>query len=144
MARQKPIFKMLSHGIYHGWDAKSKDLPKIKQFTTDIPAEIDIEFGFIINIKKARGKKIFYCIDHPGIHDKEGNKREAFTGEVHVTNNDWDFYLGDTIWAPISDKCGPWNIYIELDNTIIAQKTFNLSNPSDKEDETDFWKNLGF
>lgn len=144
MARQKPIFKMLSHGIYHGWDAKSKDLPKIKQFTTDIPAEIDIEFGFIVNIKKARGKKIIYYIDHPEIHDKAGNPMAIFTGEVHVTNNDWNFYLGDTIWAPISDKCGSWNIYIELDNNIIAQKTFNVINPSEKEDETDFWKNLGF
>tara|TARA_R110001583_G_scaffold8952_3_gene42267 strand:+ start:12221 stop:12655 length:435 start_codon:yes stop_codon:yes gene_type:complete len=144
MARQKPVFKMLSYGIYHGWDAKSKSLPKIKEFTTDIPAQIDIEFGFIINIKKARGKKIFYYIDHPSIHDKAGNPMSTFTGEVHVTNNDWDFYLGDTIWAPILDKCGQWNIYIELDNTMIAQKIFNIINPTQKEDETDFWKNLGY
>lgn len=147
MAKQKPIIKMVTYGIHSRWDSKSKTLPKVKQFTTDIPAEIDIEFGFIVNIKKARGSKIQYCIDHPGIHDDKGNLRSPFTGEVHVTNNDWDFYLGDTIWAPIADKCGPWKISIELNNKIVAQKVFNVTNPENETDETgetDFWKNLGF
>jgi hypothetical protein len=144
MAKQKPITKMKTYGIHSRWDSKSKALPRVKQFTTDIPAVIDIEFGFIVNIKKARGNKIRYCIDHPSIRDKDGKVRAAFTGEVHITNNDWEFYLGDTIWAPISDKCGPWKISIELENKIIAQKTFNIINPEDQTDETDFWKNLGF
>ena len=144
MAKQKPIIKMQTYGIHSCWDAKSKALPKIKQFTTDIPAEIDIEFGFIVNIKKARGSKIYYCIDHPNIHDEHGNVRAAFTGEVHVTNNDWDFYLGDTIWAPIADKCGPWKMSIKLDNKVVAEKTFNVADPEGKTDETVFWKNLGF
>jgi hypothetical protein len=144
MAKQKPIIKMQTYGIHSHWDAKSKALPKIKQFTTDIPAEIDIEFGFIINIKKARGSKIRYCIDHPGLVDEHGNLRAAFTGEVHVTNNDWDFYLGDTIWAPISGKCGPWKMSIELGNNVIAEKTFNVVDPQVQTVETDFWKKLGF
>ena len=144
MAKQKPIIKMQTYGIHSHWDAKSKALPKIKQFTTDIPAEIDIEFGFIINIKKARGSKIRYCINHPGLVDEQGNLRAAFTGEVHVTNNDWDFYLGDTIWAPISGKCGPWKMSIELGNSVIAEKTFNVVDPQVQTVETDFWKKLGF
>ncbi len=121
-----------------------KIMPKIKEFTTDIPAEIDIEFGFIINIKKARGAKIRYCIDHPQVHDKRGEPCAPFVGEVHVTNNDWDFYLGDTIWAPIADKCGPWRMTIELNNTIIADKTFMVSAEEERSDETSFWKNRGY
>jgi len=127
MAKKKPVVRIQTYGIHSKWDAKSKLLPKVQEFTTEIPAEIDIEFGLIINVKNARGKKAFYCIDHPGIYDDAGNKRAPFTGDVHITNNDWSFYLGDTIWAPIDDKCGPWRMTIELDGQVIADKTFNVS-----------------
>jgi hypothetical protein len=127
MPKKKTVIKMQTYGIYSQWDAKSKQLPKVKEFTTDIPAEIDIEFGFVINVKNARGKKAFYCIDHPNIHSKSGEPCKPFTGEVHITNNDWRFYLGDTIWAPINDKCGSWHMTIELDNVLIADKTFIVS-----------------
>ena len=91
MAKQKAIIKMQTYGIHSQWQSKAKELPKIKEFTTDIPAEIDIEFGFIVNIKNARGSKINYCIEHPGIHDQAGKLRAPFTGEIHITNNDWVF-----------------------------------------------------
>ncbi|WP_372880962.1 DUF3859 domain-containing protein [Psychromonas sp.] len=144
MAKQKAIIKIQTYGIHSHWDAKSKQLPKIKEFTTDIPAEIDIEFGFIINIKKARGAKIRYCIDHPQVHDKRGEPCAPFVGEVHVSNNDWDFYLGDTIWAPVADKCGPWRMTIELNNVIVADKTFIVFVEEERSDETSFWKNRGY
>ncbi|WP_299668081.1 DUF3859 domain-containing protein [uncultured Psychromonas sp.] len=127
MAKKKPVIKMQTYGIHSKWEAKSKALPKVLEFTTNIPAQIDIEFGFIINIKNARGQKAYYCIEHPGIYDADGSVRSAFTGEVHVTNNDWSFYLGDTIWAPIDDKCGPWHMTITLNDQIVADKTFNVS-----------------
>ncbi len=133
MAKKKPVIKIVTYGIHSKWDAKSKALPKVKEFTTDIPAEIDIEFGLIINIKSARGKKIFYCINHPGICDELGKMRRAFTGEVHITNNNWDFYLGDTIWTPIEDKCGPWRMTIELDGQIVADKTFMVLSDKSKD-----------
>ena len=135
MAKKKPVINVRSYGIHSKWDAKSKDLPKVKEFTTDIPAEIDIEFGLIINIQSARGQKIYFCIDHPGILDDSNRKRAPFTGEVHITNNNWSFYLGDTIWAPIADKCGPWRMTIELDGKTVADKTFNVSdeNPQSKK-----------
>jgi len=127
MAKKKPLVKMQTYGIHSKWDAKSKALPKVLEFTTNIPAVIDIEFGFIVNVKNARGKKAFYCINHPNVHNKLGEACEAFTGNVHITNNDWSFYLGDTIWAPIDDKCGPWHMTIELDGKVIADKMFNVS-----------------
>ena len=133
MAKQKPMITIRSYGIYSLWQSKSKDLPKIQEFTLDIPAEIDIEFGLTINIKNARGAKIYYTINHPGILDESGQPRAAFTGEVHVTNNDWAFYLGDTIWAPIEDKCGDWEMSIKLKDKLIAHKTFTVSAPSSNE-----------
>ncbi len=63
MAKAKPVSTIESYGIYSHWDAKEKDLPQITEFTTDVPAELDIEFGFIVNIKKAKGQKIkFLCV----------------------------------------------------------------------------------
>ena len=134
MAKPKPLVKLQTYGIHSKWDSKSKALPQIKEFTTDIPAEIDIEFGLTVNIKNARGAKIFYCIDHPGIYDDASKLRAPFTGEVHITNNDWDFYLGDTIWPPIDDKCGPWRMTIELNKQIVADKTFNISSAKSNSD----------
>lgn len=129
MPPKKPLTTIHSYGIYSAWQSKSKDLPKIQKFTHDIPAEIDIEFGLTINIKRARGSKIHFTIEHPDILDENGQPRAPFTGEVHVTNNDWIFYLGDTIWAPIEDKCGDWTMSIRHKGQVIAEKTFHISTP---------------
>ena len=126
MAKLKPIIKIRSCGIYTQWDAKEKTLPQIKEFTTKIEASLDVEFGFIINIKKAKGEKIQYCIYHPDIPDSEGIPLPPFDGEEYITNNDWDFYLGDTIWLPIDNKLGVWRMTIELKGKVIAEKKFSL------------------
>lgn len=49
-----------------------------------------------------------------------------FDGEEYVGSNDWDFYLGDTIWAPIENKLGIWRMTIELGGKVIAEKRFEL------------------
>lgn len=53
MAKLKPIITLQSYGIYSTWDNESKALPQIEQFTTEVIATLDVEFGLIINIKKA-------------------------------------------------------------------------------------------
>ena len=70
MAKRKIAFRMRSFGIYTRWDAKSKDLPKIREFTTEVPAVLDIEFGFIVNIEGAKNQPLEYCIYHPNIPDE--------------------------------------------------------------------------
>ena len=126
MAKRKPETRIKSHGIYSKWDSETKQLPRILEFTTNVPAEIDIEFGFVVNIKGAKNKELAYCIDHPGILDTQGNRRAPFDGTVFVKTNDWDFYLGDTIWEPIEDKLGSWRMTLELDGKIIADKVFEV------------------
>ncbi|WED28196.1 DUF3859 domain-containing protein [Vibrio sp. DW001] len=140
MAKRSAIIDMVSYGIYSTWDSKSKQLPKILEFTTQIPAELDIEFGFSINIKKAKGKIIRFCIDHPGIATEGGDVLAPFDGEEHINSNDWNFYLGDTIWLPINNKLGPWRMTIELDGNIIAEKTFDVY----EKGEGQFWRRRGF
>ncbi|NND96863.1 MAG: DUF3859 domain-containing protein [Pirellulaceae bacterium] len=126
MAKRKPEIKMRSYGVYTQWNSDTKELPDLKDVATQVRAEIDIEFGFIVNIKNAKNQELTYCIDHPGILGADGRRREPFDGTVFVKTNDWDFYLGDTIWEPIDDKLGPWRMWLELDGKIVAEKTFEL------------------
>lgn len=136
----KPQFQVsiLSYGIHTQWDASSKSLPKVKQFTEQIPAELDIEFGLIINVKKAKGQKIRYCIYHPNIPDENGQIMAPFDGEEYVRSNDWDFYLGDTIWSPIDNKIGDWRMTIELNGDVIADKTFEIV-PATQPEHHSMW-----
>lgn len=130
MAKRKPDLRMRSYGIYTQWESDSKELPDLKEVTTDIPAHIDVEFGFIVNIKWAKNSELFFCIDHPGILDAQGRRRAAFDGSVFIKTNDWHFFLGDTIWEPIQDKLGPWHLTLELEGKRVAEKTFTLFDPS--------------
>ncbi len=130
MPKRKPEIRVRSYGIYDHWDSEAKELPRIIEFTTRVPAEIEIEFGLMLNIKGAKNRQLTYCIDHPGILDPNGKRRAPFDGHVYVRSNDWDFYLGDTIWEPIEDKLGSWRMTIELEGKLIAQKTFVVTERS--------------
>ena len=119
---------MISYGVHSAWDKKSKDLPKLKKFTWEIPARLNIEFGYVLNIKQARGKKLEFIIEHPEfIDEKTGELAPPFTGEMYVRSNDWDFFLGDTLWAPLENKIGTWRLTTKLDGEVIAQKRFTIS-----------------
>ena len=126
MAKRKIDVRMRTYGIHSKWESGSKELPSLIEVTTEIPARIDIEFGFVINIKGAKNRELSFCIDHPGILDAEGRRRDPFDGTVYVKSNDWNFYLGDTIWSPVEDKLGDWHMWLQLDGKVIAEKTFHL------------------
>lgn len=126
---------MRTWGIYTQWDSGSKQLPKVLEVTTRIPAKIDIEFGFVVNIKRAKNCRISYCIDHPGILDDKGVRRAPFEGSVYVETNDWDFFLGDTIWEPFHDKLGTWKLSVSMDGSVMAEKEFEIHEADDSPDE---------
>lgn len=126
MAKQKTQIDVVSYGVYRNWDPQSKSLPKIQQFTLVVPAQLDIEFGFIVNIKKAKNSKVRYCIYHPDIPDEDGIPLPPFDGEEYVRSNDWDFYLGDTLWEPVDNKVGDWRMTLELNGEVIVDKTFSV------------------
>ena len=127
MARRRIKVAVESWGIYRHWDSESKELPRVAEFTLRVPALIGIEFGFVVSIVGAKNQKLYYCIDHPGILDADGQRRPPFDGHVYVKTNDWNFYLGDTIWEPVDDKLGEWRMWLELDGVVQAQKTFEVS-----------------
>jgi hypothetical protein len=143
LSKLRTSFDMTSYGIYESWDEKSKSLPKIKTFTTRIPIQLDIEFGFILKAKKSKEKRLDWSIFHPDVPDESGHAMSPFEGVVYIRNNDWEFYLGDTVWAPIHDKIRDWRMVIECDGKVIAQKTFSLL-VEHTDSEIQFWKKRGY
>ena len=126
MAKKKTEVRLVSWGIYTQWDSKSRELPELIRMTRDIPCELDIEFGYVVNIKKAKNKKLHYCIYHPNIPDEDGKPIAPFAGEEYIKQNDWNFFIGDTIWAPVENKVGNWRITLMIEDELIADETFNL------------------
>jgi hypothetical protein len=126
MAKKKPEVQMHSHGQYDGWDRESRELPNLVRITTEIKAELDVEFGYILRIRNARNSKITFCIDHPPFKNSSGNIAPSFKGELYVKTNDFRFFLGDTIWEPVADKRGAWQLTTWLDGVKVASKTLQL------------------
>ncbi|MBI9016967.1 MAG: DUF3859 domain-containing protein [Phycisphaerae bacterium] len=137
MAKKKLQAKIVSYGIYTPWDRQSKRLPDILEYTTVVPNRLDIEFGYIINIKQGRGEKLTFCIEHPPFKNSAGDVAPAFTGEVYVRHSDFNFFLGDTIWAPVADKVGPWQLTTLWNDDIIAKKTINVVPEDQYESSSD-------
>lgn len=126
MKRKHPSFQMYSFGKYSTWDRESKQIPKILDFTTEIRAEPEIEFGYVLHIKHGKGETITFKIEHPPFTDENGNITEPFTGEQFIRTNNFEFYIGDCIWEPVEDKRGIWEITTYYRGKIVAQKTFTL------------------
>ena len=121
-----PEVEIISYGLYSGWDKTNKELPELIRITDTIKAELDIEFGMIVEIIKAKGRYLSYQIDHPPFTDQKGNVEPSFTGTYHVRANPYRFFLGDSVWAPIDDKKGDWTLSVFFEDILVAQKTITL------------------
>ena len=124
--KKKADVTMYSYGQYDGWDRESKELPNLLKITTEIEATLDVEFGYILRIRNARNSKITFCIEHPPFQESSGEVAPPFKGELYVKNNDFRFFLGDAIWAPVEDKRGAWNLTTWLDGVKVASKILQL------------------
>lgn len=126
MTKKKIEVELYSYGEYSRWNKTSKELPRILNITDHIEPEIGTEFGYILKIKKARGKKLDFRIIHPPFNDENGRPAPDFTGEVYIHSNEYEFFLGDCVWEPLHDKLGPWRLITLLDGKTIADKTLTL------------------
>ena len=126
MPKKRPEIELYSHGIYEPWNRRSKDLPKLKKITTKIPVEQDIEFGYVLKLRKAKGRLLTFIINHPPFLNNDGIPAPPFEGKETVPANDWSFFLGDTVWQPYEDKAGTWELITWLDGKEIARKSFEL------------------
>ena len=126
MPRKKLKVEMYSYGLYEAWRDKKSGLPKIIKHTKNIPAEIDIEFGYVIKILGGKGKQIHFVIDHPPFKDSKGNIAPPCKGVEYVKSNDFLFFLGDCIWAPVEDKKGIWQLSCEIDGEKVSDMSFTI------------------
>lgn len=126
MAKKNPDIRMVSYGRYTPFEKGGKELPKVLEFTTQIPARLGEEFGYILNIRQGRGLTLDFTIEHPPFADGDGNIAPPFTGEMFIDSNEYRFFLGDTIWAPPEDKIGDWTLTTRLNDAEIARKTFHI------------------
>ncbi|MCK5563904.1 MAG: DUF3859 domain-containing protein [Planctomycetes bacterium] len=126
MAKKKMQCEIKSFGIYTRFDKKSKTLPRFLERTTTIPCKLDIEFGYVLHIKKGKGQKLDFVIDHPPFKDESGKISPPFDGEMYIDSNDYKFFLGDTIWPPIEDKTGEWTLTTKCQGKLLAQKTLTI------------------
>jgi hypothetical protein len=126
MAKKKIDVKMYSYGEYEAWDRNSKEIPKLRSITNTVGAQLGTEFGYVLHIKKAKGSLLRFCIEHPPFCDESSQIMPPFTGELYINTNDYRFFLGDFIWAPLEDKMGPWKLSTWIDDERVAEKTLQL------------------
>lgn len=133
MAKRKPEIELYSFGVYSEWERNSKRIPKLLDITTSIPVKYGVEFGYVLKIKKAKGSIINLEIHHPPIKDEKGNLMPIFRGELHVNSNDFEYFQGDTVWDPLEEKAGVWELVTFLDGKEVARKKFYLTLESDSD-----------
>ena len=124
--KRKPDVELYSYGIYSPWNRQSRDLPDLKEITTLIPVRPDVEFGYVLKIRGGKGYSLTYEIVHPPIRDENGEWMPPFTGEIIIPSNDWDFFLGDTVWKPFEEKAGQWLLITHIQGREVARKFFEL------------------
>jgi len=118
--------EIINYGLYSAWNRESHNLPEFVELTNTVAASIGVEFGMIVEIKKARGRYLDFRIDHPPFVDANGDLEPPFTGTFRVKHNPFKFFLGDTIWEPLEDKRGEWKLSIYEEDQLLITKSIIL------------------
>ena len=118
-----PEIEIISYGIYSKWDRASSALPEFQELTDQIKAEVDIEFGMIVEIRKSKGTYLSWRIDHPPFKGENGKVLPAFEDSFRVKQNPYRFFLGDTLWEPLIDMLGEWKLSIYYEDELLISKT---------------------
>ena len=126
MAKKKPDIKMRSYGVYTPFEHTGEALPRITEFTTRVPVRPGIEFGYVLQIRKARGMWLRWRIEHPPFTDEDGNVQPPFEGRERIPTPDYRFFIGDTVWEPLADMVGTWKITTWVGDEQAGAKTFQL------------------
>lgn len=126
MSKKKITWELYSYGIYSRWDKSNKSLPRLVNITTQIPIVPEIEFGYHLKMKGAKGKILEFTMEHPPMTDENGQPMPTFEGTCFVDSNDFNFFLGDTVWEPYAQMAGIWRLKTQLEGKVIADKKFTL------------------
>jgi len=129
--KSKKKFEVIieSYGLYTQWRSRSRELPKIIEFTNVIKAYAGNEFGMILRIRKGKGVKLDYYVGRPVLKGSSNIVENDFTGKHIIRSNDYKFFVGDCIDHPVEDKIGKWIISIYSEGILLAEKTFSVVKP---------------
>lgn len=72
-----------------------------------------------------------YVIEHPPFCDENGVLTPPFEGTYFVGSNDFQFFLGDTVWEPLADKAGLWTLIVRYKGREVAKKSFYIKGSTD-------------
>ena len=133
MGKQNLQARVTSYGIYSAWKGDGH-IPQILSFTDVVPAEVGVEFGYVLHVTGGRGEQIDFRIDHPPFTDKRGKRSSAFTGTIHVKTRALDVFLGDSVWEPWEDKCGIWTLTTWHNGNELARQSFTIVPPQHEEE----------
>jgi hypothetical protein len=123
----RPIeIEIINFGEYSEWESDNQQLPKFIRLALEVKAAVGVEFGMIVEIRKARNRYLDFRIDHPPFLDDSGEMSHSFTDTFRVKHNPFLFFLGDTIWEPLEDKRGAWVLTILEGKEVLATKTIHL------------------
>lgn len=126
MAKKKMLWELYSYGEYSSWERTSKELPRLLKITDKVQIRPDVEFGYVLKIKGAKGKQVEFRIEHPPFKNHNGETEPPFEGIYYINSNDYEFFLGDTVWEPYEDKAGEWRLITKMDGKVIADKIIHL------------------
>ena len=126
MAKRSPSVSERSYGLYQRWSGRRGDVPQLIAFQERIPARVGVEFGYVLHITGGHGTELEWRIEHPPFPGRDGKPSPAFTGSYHVRGNDFEFFLGDTVWEPWHNKCGPWTMITSIAGVEVARRTLLL------------------
>ena len=116
--------ELISYGLYAKWSNSCDELPRFLKYSDKIPARIEAEFGFTLLITNGKGKNVDYIVKHPKISDENGNIEPPFLGSVPIRKSPFTVYLGETLWEPLEEKIGTWEIIAKIDGQVMAKKKF--------------------
>jgi len=134
MPRRTPVVQERSYGLYQRWSGRRGDVPQLIAFRETIPARPGVEFGYVLHVVDGHGVELSWRIEHPPFPGRDGKPTPAFAGGYHVRGNDFAFFLGDTVWEPWQDKCGPWTLITSIGAREVARRTLLLLPPDRIED----------
>ena len=139
MAKRKPVHRVLSQGIHDRFEKGGAGLPRLLEPTLRVEAAVGREFGFVLHLERAKGMRVLWEIDHPGVPDAAdprgvgGPALPPFRGSEFVPTPVWDFYLGDALWEPLERMVGPWRLSVTLDGKLLHRAEFLVFPPPDAE-----------
>lgn len=112
-----------SYGRYEGFHGEGRDLPRIREFTTDIPCEEGALFGFAVHARRLKGARLLFRVER----SREGGPREVVDErEIRVRANDEPIYVGEFVSPPVEGCLGEWRLTLWNGETLLIDKTFHV------------------